>query len=137
MEYAVIKVGNKQYMVSQGDIIDVDRLFSKENGEVFFDHISLFVSDGKVLIGKPKVPNIRVMAKILEQKKAKKIRVAKFKAKARYRRVRGFRSLLTRIQITGIQSEKKVTTSKEKPTTRIKTSKPLIKKVVSAPKKTS
>lgn len=104
MEYAIVKIGGKQYKVSKGDILEVDRQNSELNGQVVLDDVLLFVSDGKIKIGKPKVANVKVKAKVLEHKKGEKIRVAKFKAKARYRRVMGFRPQLTRLEIINIES---------------------------------
>jgi len=102
MEYAIVRVGGKQYKVSKGDFIEVDRLSSSKNGLAVLEDVLLFVSEGKIKIGKPRVANVKVNAKVSEEKKGKKIRVAKFKAKVRYRRVMGFRPLLTRLQITDI-----------------------------------
>lgn len=104
MEYVVIRVGGKQYRVSKGDFLEVDRQDVETNGHVALDDILLFVSDGNVKIGRPKVADVKVNAKVLEQKKGKKIRVAKFKAKVRYRRVMGFRPFLTKLQIMDIES---------------------------------
>ena len=106
MEYAVVRVGGKQHKVSKGDILEVDKQDAKTNGQVVLDDILLFVSDGKVKIGNPRVDEVKVKAKVLEHKKGKKIRVAKFKAKVRYRRVMGFRPQLTRLQIVDIESLK-------------------------------
>jgi large subunit ribosomal protein L21 len=104
MEYAIVRFGGKQYKVSKGDILEVDRQNVELNGQVVLDDVLLFVSDGKIKIGKPKVANVKVKAKVLEHKKGEKIRVAKFKAKVRYRRVTGFRPSLTRLQIEDIES---------------------------------
>lgn len=104
MEYAIIKLGGKQYKVSKGDVLEVDRQNAELNGQVVLEDVLLFASDGKIKIGKPKVANVKVLAKVLEQKKGKKIRVAKFKAKVRYRRVMGFRPQLTRMEIINIES---------------------------------
>ena len=106
MEYAVVRLGGKQYKVSKGDILEVDRQHVETNGQVEVDDVLLWVLDGKVKIGRPKISGVKVKANVLENKKGKKIRVAKFKAKVRYRRVMGFRPLLTRLQITGIESQK-------------------------------
>lgn len=103
MEYAVIKTGGKQYRVSAGDILEVDKLPVKKDEIVAFDEVLLWVSGDKIKVGTPKLLNIKVKAKVLEQKKGEKIRVAKFKSKVRYRRVMGFRPLLTRIQIEKIE----------------------------------
>lgn len=105
MKYAVIKTGGKQYRVSEGDIIEVDKLEVKED-LVFFDNVLLLVSDDSVQIGKPFILDAKVKGKLLEQKKGEKIRVAKFKSKVRYRRVAGFRAMLSKVQIDKIESSK-------------------------------
>lgn len=105
MKYAVIKTGGKQYRVTEGDIIEVDRLDAKE-GLVTFDSVLLLVSDENVEIGKPLISDARVKAKLLEQKRGDKIRVAKFKSKVRYRRVSGFRAELSKVQIEKIEGAK-------------------------------
>lgn len=102
MNYAVIKTGGKQYKVKEGDTLEVDKLPIEKDGVVDFDQVLLLVDGNEVKIGNPVVPNVRVKAKVLEQKKGQKVRVAKFKAKSRYRRVMGFRSLLTKIKIEKI-----------------------------------
>ena len=104
MEYAVVRIGGKQYKVSKGDIIDVDKQDMKVNDQVVLDDVLLFVSDGKTKIGNPRVSDVKIKAKVLTQKKGKKIRVAKFKAKVRYRRVMGFRSQLTSLEVISIAS---------------------------------
>jgi len=106
MEYVVIRSGGKQYRASKGDILEVDKITDEENGQLVIDDVLLWVSDGQVKIGKPKISDIRVKAKILEQKKGKKIRVAKFQSKVRLRRVTGFRAKLTKLQIEEIEATK-------------------------------
>ncbi len=113
MKYAVVKTGGKQYRVSEGDILEVDRLNVKENS-VVFENVLLLVSDENVQIGKPLVQNAKVKAKLLEQKRGEKIRVAKFKSKVRYRRASGFRAELSRIQIEKIEAVEKPKAAKEK-----------------------
>lgn len=105
MKYAVIKTGGKQYRVSEGDILEVDKLEVKEN-QVVFDQVLLLVTDDSIQIGKPFIIDAKVKAKLLEQKKGEKIRVAKFKSKVRYRRVAGFRAMLSKVQIEKIESTK-------------------------------
>jgi len=101
--YAVIKIGGKQYKVSEGDTIEVQKLNSKD-GKIEFGEVLLLASDGKVKIGNPTVSKAKVTGKILENKKGKKVRVAKFKAKSRYRRVMGFRPQISVVQIDKISS---------------------------------
>jgi large subunit ribosomal protein L21 len=105
MKYAVIKTGGKQYRVSEGDIIEVDKLEVKED-RIVFDNVLLLVTEDSVQIGKPFILDAKVKGKLLEQKKGEKIRVAKFKSKVRYRRVAGFRAMLSKIQIEKIESAK-------------------------------
>ena len=104
MQYAVIKTGGKQYRVAEGDVLEVDKLPVEKDGQVEFDQTLLYVSDGQVKIGRPILKDVKVKGKVLDQIKGEKIRVAKFKAKVRYRRVMGFRPQLTRVQIEKIIS---------------------------------
>ena len=107
MKYAVVKTGGKQYKVTEGDVLEVDKLDVKD-GNVNFDNVMLLVNEETVGIGKPFLEGVRVKAKLLEQKQGEKIRVAKFKSKVRYRRVAGFRAKLSKIQIEKIEPAKKV-----------------------------
>lgn len=113
MEYVVIRTGGKQYRVSPGDIIEIDKLLFEKEQSITFDDVLLWVADGsslsagrQVKIGTPIVSDVKVKAKVLDQVKGEKIRVAKFKSKVRYRRVSGFRAQLTRVQIEKIESGK-------------------------------
>jgi large subunit ribosomal protein L21 len=110
MNYAVIKTGGKQYKVSAGDVIEIDRISGKD-GKISFEEVLLLVNDGKVKVGKPFIAGEKVEGKILEDIRGVKVRVSKFKSKVRYRRTTGFRAALTRVQIEkigGIKAEKPV-----------------------------
>jgi len=111
MKYAVIRTGGKQYKVSVGDIIEIDRL-PQDDGKVVFDQVLLLVSDGQTKIGKPTLPKEKVEGKVLGNIKGEKIRVSKFKSKVRYRRVTGFRASLTKVQIEKIGGTKEKTEKK-------------------------
>ncbi len=114
MKYAVIKTGGKQYQVFEGKTLEVERLKESPKEKVEFEEVLLAVDEGKVLLGQPKVVGGKVVAEVLEQIKGPKIRVAKFKAKARYRRVTGHRQSLSRIKIEKILTgEKKAENLKE------------------------
>ncbi len=106
MNYAVIKTGGKQYRVTTGDILEIDKLLQDADSAVTFEDVLLLVSDSAVDVGKPRVAGARVVGKLLEQKKGKKIRVSKFKAKARYRRTIGFRAQLSKVVIEKIETGK-------------------------------
>ncbi|MBI2034923.1 MAG: 50S ribosomal protein L21 [Candidatus Levybacteria bacterium] len=99
MKYSVIQSGGKQYRVSEGDIIQIDKLPRKEGEEVVFSSVLLYVSDGAFMLGKPYIKDLTVSGKLIRHTKGEKLRIAKFKAKARYRRVTGFRSSLSEVKI--------------------------------------
>ncbi len=103
MQYAVVKVGGKQYRVKKGDVIEVDRLDVEKDKVMSIDNVFLLVDNEKVRIGRPEIPGVKVKAKVLEHKKGDKIRVGKFKAKVRYRRAVGFRPLFTKLEIQTIE----------------------------------
>lgn len=105
MKYAVITSGGKQYKVTQGQVVDLDKIQAEPGTMYALDRVLLSVDGDTVNIGAPYLENIAVMAKVLEQIKGEKIRVAKFKAKARYRRVQGFRSQITRVEITSLDGK--------------------------------
>jgi len=103
MEYAIIESGGKQYKAVAGNFIDVDKI-NLEPGQAYtFNKVLLYTADGVCKIGQPSLDDVIVVGKILKQFKGDKIRVAKFKAKARFRRVTGFRAHLTRVQIEQIK----------------------------------
>ncbi|HSW47868.1 MAG TPA: 50S ribosomal protein L21 [Candidatus Saccharimonadales bacterium] len=115
MKYAILQTGGKQYKVSEGSEIEVDKLDILADSDYKFDKVLLFANDGVIQVGQPHLDGAIITAKVLEQKKGKKIRVAKFKAKARYRKVTGHRQMLTKLQILKIaMSESKETNKSDK-----------------------
>lgn len=111
MKFAVIKTQGQQFKVKEGDEIEVDKLDLGEGKEIIFDQVLLLVEGEKVKIGRPTLSGVVVQGKVLAQTKGKKIRVATFKAKSRYRRVKGFRPQITKVRIekivTGPKAKKK------------------------------
>jgi large subunit ribosomal protein L21 len=114
MEYAIIQSGGKQYKATVGRILEIDKINAESGNTHTFESVLLYVNDGDSKIGHPLLNDISVTGKILDQIKGEKIRVAKFKAKARYRRVQGHRQQLTRVQITGISTKTALKTEKRK-----------------------
>lgn len=102
MKYAVVKIGGNQHKIFEGEILVVDKLEGKKGQKLTLNEVLLLVDDNKIKIGQPLVKNAKAEAEIVDQIKGEKIRVATFKAKARYRKVKGFRSLLTRVKILSI-----------------------------------
>lgn len=104
--YAVIKIGGKQYKISEGETLEIDKIDKKPGEEIEFPQVLLLVDGNNIQIGQPNLSEVKVTAKVLEQIKGEKIRVARFKAKVRYRRVKGFRPLITRVKIEKIEPKK-------------------------------
>lgn len=101
--YAVIKTGGKQYRVSQGDRLRIEKLPGDVGSELAFDEV-LMVGGDKVAVGKPTVDGATVQAKILAQDRAKKVIVFKYKRRKGYRRKNGHRQPYTEIEITGVSA---------------------------------
>ena len=80
--YAIIKTGGKQYRVSEGDVLNIEKLDVEAGSEVVFDEVLTVVADSDVKIGKPVVDGAKVTAKVVEHGKAEKIFVFKYKAKS-------------------------------------------------------
>jgi len=104
MNYAVIKAAGKQYKVTPGLILEIDKIEGESGSAIRFDEVLLTANEKSVEVGMPMVKGAFVSAKILEQTKGDKVRVAKFKAKSKYRRATGFRAKLTKIEILTIKS---------------------------------
>jgi large subunit ribosomal protein L21 len=111
MKYAVIQTGGKQYKVAEGDVLEVESLGQEKDANMSFDNVLLYTADSDVMIGNPTLTDVIISAKVLDNVRGDKIRVSKFKAKAKYRRTNGHRQHLTRIQIESIslKNEKKAT----------------------------
>jgi large subunit ribosomal protein L21 len=111
--FAVIKTGGKQYKVQEGDVIEIEKLDSKEGQKVTFDQVLLVEADGKTLIGTPLVSNAKVQAEVLANFRDEKIIVFKKKRRKQYRKTRGHRQSLTRVKIDQILSGTKAAAKPE------------------------
>ncbi|MDR3559402.1 MAG: 50S ribosomal protein L21 [Candidatus Pacebacteria bacterium] len=99
---AIIKTGGKQYKVSEGDKIKVEKLEGEEGAKVEFSEV-LFLGDEKdVKVGAPLVTGAKVEGKILKTAQGKKVTGIKFKAKKRYKVKFGHRQTLTEVEITKV-----------------------------------
>lgn len=102
--YAVVQTGGKQYKVSPGNVLRVEKLAGDVGQPVTFDRV-LMVSDGEtVTIGQPVLADAAVNGQIVEQGKAKKILVFKYKRRKRYRRKQGHRQPYTAVRIEDISA---------------------------------
>ncbi|HEY5871104.1 MAG TPA: 50S ribosomal protein L21 [Candidatus Tectomicrobia bacterium] len=100
--YAVVSTGGRQYRVSPGDTIDVEKLTGAVGDTVALTNVQLVGQGAEVTIGAPAVAGVRVEAQITAQKRGKKIIIFKHRRRKGYRRKQGHRQSLTSLQITGI-----------------------------------
>ncbi len=101
--YAVIKTGGKQYRVSEGQLLRVEKLSGDAGAKVTFNEV-LFVGGDTPKIGQPLVQGATVSAEITGQGRGKKIVVFKFRRRKNYRRKAGHRQPYTELKITGISA---------------------------------
>lgn len=102
MSFAVIQTGGKQYLVSKGNKIQVEKLAGEAGDKITFDQVLATISDKEYKLGKPMLDGASVEAKIVKQGRGKKIHVLKYKPKSKYRRKIGHRQAYTEIEITKI-----------------------------------
>ncbi len=120
MKYALIKTGGKQYKVTEGQVIEVELLESKDSSFVF-EEVLLVVDGDKVEVGTPTVSGMKVYADVIADVKGDKIEVFKYKSKSRYRKHTGHRQKYTQLKINGIGVKKATEVAK--------VAKPAVKKV--------
>ncbi|AKA72100.1 MULTISPECIES: 50S ribosomal protein L21 [Clostridium] len=103
--YAVVVTGGKQYKVSEGDVIYVEKLDAEVESTVELDNILVVSKEsGETVFGKPLVDGAKVTAKVVAQGKAKKVLVFKYKRKKDYRKKQGHRQPYTKLQIEKINA---------------------------------
>ena len=103
MSYAIISLGGKQYRVSEGQRLLVDRL-ATEDGKTFTPDVLLVGGDGSASLS-PK--DVTVTVKVVGQQRGPKIRIGKYKKRTGYKRHAGFRAALTQIEVESIGGKKK------------------------------
>ena len=101
--YAIITAGNKQYRVSQGDVIYIDKVNQENDSTVTFD-VLLVENEGDVKVGNPTVAGAKVEGKVVAQVKGEKIKIYKYKSKKNYHRRAGHRQPYTKVEITAINA---------------------------------
>ena len=100
--YAIIETGGKQYRVTPGQILDIERLDVAEGETVELERVLLIADDDKVTVGMPTIEGAKVVATSQGEGKGKKIIVFKYKPKVRYRKKTGHRQPYTRLVIDRI-----------------------------------
>ena len=102
--YAVIKTGGKQYRVSEGETLKVEKLELEPGKKITFDEVLMIADGDKVQVGKPHVTKASVDAKVISQGKGKKVHILKFKRRKHSMKQQGHRQLYTEIQIDKIKA---------------------------------
>lgn len=102
--YAVIEVGGKQYKVSEGDVVFVEKLEAEEGKKVKFDNVLMIADGEKVKVGAPVLKGAKVEASVIGHGKGKKVLVFKYKAKKNERKMRGHRQPYTKVIIEKISA---------------------------------
>jgi len=106
MSLAIIKTGGKQYIVTPGAKIKIEKIEEKEGKEIVFKEVLLLEKNKKIEIGTPLVKGAKVIGKIVRQGKGKKVVVFKYKPKKRYKKKTGHRQAFSEVEILKIESEK-------------------------------
>jgi large subunit ribosomal protein L21 len=100
--YAVVKTGGKQYRVSPGDTIEVEKLPHEVGASIELDQVLLVVNGSKTQIGRPLVEGAKVKATVTRQARGRKVIVFKYRPSKRYRRKKGHRQNYTRLRVDEI-----------------------------------
>ncbi|MDD2815004.1 MAG: ribosomal protein [Pseudomonadota bacterium] len=102
--YAVIETGGKQYKVSEGTVVRIEKIVAEEGASVDFDKV-LLVGDGeKITIGAPYVAGGKVTATVENHGRAKKVTIIKFRRRKHFRKQMGHRQHFTEVKVTSISA---------------------------------
>jgi len=104
MKYAVIRTGGKQYRVSEGDVVKIEKLTGEVGAKITMDDVLFVGGEGDAKIGTPLLTNAKVTGEIVGQDRAKKILVFKKKRRKGYMRRQGHRQYQTALKITAIDA---------------------------------
>lgn len=102
--YAIVECGGKQFKVAPGDTVYVEKLNSGVGDSVSLDKVFLVSNEGNVRVGAPTLDGAKVLAKVVEHGRGKKVVVFKYKSKKNYHKKQGHRQAYTKIQIESIQA---------------------------------
>ncbi len=103
MNLAVIETGGKQYVVSPGQKLKIEKLEAEVNGNVVFDKVLMTTDGENVKVGAPYVSGAQVAARVVSQNRHKKLIVFKYHSKTRQRKKKGHRQYFTEVEITSVK----------------------------------
>jgi len=104
MAHAIIKTGGKQYRVTEGDKIDVEKLDGDVGAELTIADVLAITDGDNTKLGAPLLDGAKVVAKVVDQFRAKKVIAFKFKRRKGHHKTKGSRRHLTRLEITSISA---------------------------------
>ncbi len=102
--YAVVQTGGKQYRVSEGDTIKVEKLVADEGASIELDKVLMVTNGDDVKVGAPYVDGGKVTATVKSQGRAKKVKIIKFRRRKHHMKRQGHRQWYTELQVTGISA---------------------------------
>ena len=103
--YAVIRTGGKQYRVSAGEALRVEKIDAETGAEIMLTEVLMVGQGDEITIGSPLVSGASVKATVLTQGKGDKIRIFKMRRRKHYRKTQGHRQLYTEIRIDSISTD--------------------------------
>ena len=102
--YAVIVSGGKQYRVSEGQTLKLEKLAAEQGANVEFDRVLLVANGEEIKVGAPVVEGAKVTAEVVEHGRGKKVHILKFKRRKHHMKRQGHRQWFTEVKITGINA---------------------------------
>ncbi len=106
--YAIIETGGKQYRVQEGDVINVEKLKVAAEDKIEFDKVLAYSDGTSVSVGTPILETARVFGTVIENGKAEKVIIFKYKSKKDYRKKQGHRQPFTKVRIVAISADGKL-----------------------------
>lgn len=103
--YAVIQAGGKQYRVSEGTTLQVEKIAADEGTSIEIDKVLMLADGDDIKVGSPYVEGGRVIATVKAHGKGRKVRIIKFKRRKHHLKRQGHRQAYTEIEVTGISSD--------------------------------
>lgn len=100
--YAVIETGGKQYRVSEGETLKIEKLDAEAGEKIVFDQVLLVADGDNVKIGAPLVSGIKVNAEVVKEGRSKKVHILKFRRRKHHMKQAGHRQSFTEVKITNI-----------------------------------